>query len=170
MTDDPTQQHPSVNALSETAAGVLLEVFSNLLEGRHPGLRRWSQSLCDDLLEHLVSVAVGVSVTFADKQPCPLSALDPAELAGLHPVVVAAAEEATDNTVRAWCTELGRLILDQLETLQPRVNEAVHTYEQAVVDARAMVIAAEELAAERAAKPPPDLSGIPPWSQVSKKP
>lgn len=154
--DQPTQPmfcFTCVDGLSEQAAAALLDVFQHLAVLRSPGLARWAASVDDALLARLLRLSTGVRAEFADTEPVPLSALDAAELVGLHEIVAAAGE--ADPAIREWCTEMGRNITAQLEDLQ---------YDQALVNARSAAIEAEELRRERESRPATDLGGLPKWS------
>ncbi len=159
METQPLPCHPGVEGLSEQAAAALLDVFQHLALLRSPGLARWAAAVSDALLARLLWLSTGVRAEFADTEPVPLSALDAAELVGLHEIVAAAGE--ADQAIREWCTEMGRNITAALEDLQ---------YDQALVNAKVGCIEAEELRIAREARPAPDLRGLPEWSQVSKPP
>jgi hypothetical protein len=137
--------HPPVDGLPEEAAAMLLGVCEQLSQSRHRGLARWAASASDALLVRLVSVTAGVDVDTTDAEPCPpLAHLDSAELEGLHSVLAAGADASDDDAVIEWCTRMCRLINAEFYRRQ---------HEQAVFDARAAAIEAEELRLAREARP-----------------
>lgn len=156
-----TDAFPPVSELPEAAAGTLLGVFSKLAELHQPALARWAEAVGDVLLARLVWLTTNVKAEPADTEPVPLSTLDAAELEGLHWVLVATAAETDDSAARGWLTELGRMILADFER---------RIYEQAVIDAKADAIDAEEQRIAREKQPPPNTNGLPPWSQASSEP
>jgi hypothetical protein len=148
--------HPPVDDLPEAATSTLLGVYEQLSLSRHAGLARWAASVSDALLVQLASVTSGARVDVIDFEPCgPLAWLDPAELKGLHSVVLAGAEASDDESVVEWCTRMGRLVVADFYR---------RAHEQAAIDAKAAVIEAEEWRLAREAKPAPDFRGVPPWS------
>ena len=127
--------HPPVDDLPVQAAATLLGVFGQLSQSRQQGLARWAASVSNALFARLVLVTTGVSVE-ADAEPCPrLSRLDDSELERLHSVLAAGADASGDEAVVDWCTHMGRLIIADFYR---------RLHEQAVIDARAAAIDAEE--------------------------
>ncbi len=152
--------HPPVDDLPEEAAATLLGVCGQLSQSRQQGLARWAASVSDALFARLVSVTTGVYID-SDAEPCPrLAQLDVAELEGLHSVLAAGADASGDDAVVDWCTRMGRLIVADFHR---------RLHEQAVIDAKAAAIEAEEQRLARAARPSHDLYGILRWSPVSKR-
>ena len=156
---DPS--YPPIDDLPEAACGKLLGTASKLAELRQPGLARWAEALSDALLARSVSLTTGLPVDVVDTEPVALAVLDAAELQGLHWIISASAEQSYDIEVIGWCTRMGRLIMAEFDR---------RGLEQAIIDARADMIAAEEIRRERESQPPPDLRGILPWSERSKPP
>ena len=153
--------HPLVDDLPEQAAATLLGVCGQLSQSRQQGLARWAASVSDALFARLVSVTTGVYID-SDAQPCPqLAQLDVAELEGLRSVLAAGADASGDDAVVDWCTRMGRLIVAEFYR---------RLYEQAVSDAKAAAIDAEEHRIAREARRAPGRSRIPPWSLVSTPP
>ena len=152
--------YPAVDDLPEEAASTLLDVCGQLSQSRHAGLARWAASVSDALLVRLVTVTIGAPVHVTDIEPCrPLAELDGAELDGLHSVLLAGADASDDEAVAVWCTRMGQLIVAEFYRRE---------YLQAVIDAKAAAIEAEEQRLECEAPPAPDLRGIPSWSEVSR--
>jgi hypothetical protein len=148
MTDRPVDDLPG------EATSTLLGVCEQLSLSPHVGLARWAASVSDALLVRLASVTSGARVDVIDLEPCgPLAWLDAAELEGLHSVVLAGAEAGDDELVVEWCTHMDRLIV---------ADFYCRAYEQAAVDAKAVVIEAEEGRLAREARPAPDVRGVPP--------
>lgn len=126
--------HPAVEDLPEQAAATLLGVCGQLSQSRQQGLARWAASVSDALFARLVSVTTGVWVVSEAERPR-LAQLDGAELEGLHSVVAAGADASDDDAVIDWCTRMGRLIVAEFYR---------RLHEQAVIDAKAAAIDAEE--------------------------
>jgi hypothetical protein len=152
--------YPPVDDLPEQAAATLLGVCGQLSQSRQQGLARWAASVSDALFARLVSVTTGVYID-SDGEPCPrLAQLEIADLENLHSLLAAGADASGDDAVVEWCTRTGRLIVAEVYR---------RLYEQAVIDAKVAAIDAEEQRIARAARPSPNLYGILPWSQVSKR-
>jgi hypothetical protein len=127
--------HPAVDDLPEQAAATLLSVCGQLSHSRQQGLARWAASVSNALFARLVLVTTGVSVD-SDAEPCPrLARLDASELECLHSVLAAGADASGDDAVVDWCTRMGQLIV---------VDLCRRAYGQAVIDATAAAIDAEE--------------------------
>ena len=128
--------YPPVDHLPDQAAATLLSVCRQLSQSRQAALAGWAASVSDALLLRLLSLMTGVAVDFADIEPCPpLAQLNAAELKGLHSVVRAGADASDDEAVIEWCTRMSRLIVAEVYR---------RLCEQAVIDARAAAIEAEE--------------------------
>ena len=128
--------YPPVDHLPDQAAATLLSVCRQLSQSRQAALAGWAASVSDALLPRLLSVTTGVAVDFADIEPSPpLAQLNAAELKGLHSVVRAGADASDDEAVIEWCTRMSRLIVAEIYR---------RLCEQAVIDARAAAIEAEE--------------------------
>jgi hypothetical protein len=154
--------HPPVDDLPEEATSTLLSLCEQLSLSRHAGLARWAASVSDALLVRLASVITGERVDVIDFEPCgPLASLDAAELDGLRCVVLAGAEASYDESVVEWCIQMDRLII---------ADFCRRACEQAVIDAKAAVIEAEELKLACEARPTPDRPGGPPWSRIQAPP
>jgi len=154
--------HPPVDDLPEVAASTLLGVCTQLSQSRHAGLARWASSASDALLGRLVSAITGATVGFTDTEPCRLLAqLDAAELEGLYSVLHAGADASDDEAVSKWCTRMGRLLVAECYR---------RIYEQAVINAKAAAIDAEERRLACPGRPVPELRSAPRWAQVSLRP
>jgi hypothetical protein len=153
-----TLTYPAVDDLPEEATSTLLDVCSQLSQSRHAGLARWAASVSDALLVQLVTVITGAPVDVTDIEPCrPLAQLDAAELDGLHWILLAGADASDDESVVEWCTRMGQLIVAEFHRRE---------YEQAVIDAKAAAMEAEEHRFARDARSAPDLRSVPPWSEA----
>jgi hypothetical protein len=142
--------YPAVDDLPEEAASTLLDVCGQLSQSRHAGLARWAASVSDALLVRLVTVTIGAPVDVTDIEPCrPLAELDGTELDGLHSVLLAGADASDDEAVALWCTRMGQLIVAEFYRRE---------YLQAVIDAKAAAIEAEEQRLECEAPPAPGAS------------
>src|ERR1700733_8103685 len=131
-----TMTYPAVDDLPEEAASTLLDVCGQLSQSRHAGLARWAASVFDALLVQLVTGTTGGPVDVTDTEPCrPLAQLDAAELDGLHWILLAGADASDDESVVEWCPRMGHLIVAEFHRRE---------YEQAVIDAKAAAMEAEE--------------------------
>jgi hypothetical protein len=109
-----------------------------------------------------VSAITGATVGFTDTEPCRLLAqLDAAELEGLYSVLHAGADASDDEAVSTWCTRMGRLLVAECYR---------RIYEQAVINAKAAAIDAEERRLACPGRPVPELRSAPRWAQVSLRP
>jgi hypothetical protein len=144
--------YPAVGDLPEDATSTLLGVCAQLSRSRHPGLARWAGSVSDALLVRLVSVTTGVDVGSSASERCPLTALDDAELEGLHALLRAGAEASDDDAVVQWCTRMSSLIVADFCR-----RELI----QLAVDAKAAAIVAEERRLGCLAHPMPELHSLP---------
>jgi len=128
--------HPAVDHLPEEATATLLRICERLSRSRHPGLAQWATSASDALLIRLASVSSGARIDVVDFVACgPLAHLEAAELEEMRMVVRAGASESDDESVVEWCTRMDRLIAADFWRRE---------YEQAVIDAKASVMEAEE--------------------------
>jgi hypothetical protein len=128
--------YPAVGELPEDATSTLLGVCAQLSRSRHPGLARWASTVSDALLVRLVSVTTGVDVGgTGSSERCPLTALDDAELEGLHALLLAGSEASDDEAVVQWCTRMNGLIVADFCR-----RELI----QLAIDAKAAAIVAEE--------------------------
>jgi hypothetical protein len=139
--------YPAVDGLPEEATSTLLGVCAQLSRSRHRGLARWALSVSDALLVRLVSVTTGVDVGGTASERCPLTALDEAELEGLHALLFAGAEASDDAAVVQWCTRMNGFIVADLGRRE---------LEQSAIDAKVAAIVAEERRLGCLAHPTPD--------------
>jgi hypothetical protein len=147
--------HPAVDELPEAATSALLGLYEQLSRSRHPRLARWAAAVSDALLVQLASVTSGARIDVVDFEACgPLAQLDDVELEALRAVVLGATT-SDDVSVVEWCTRMDRLIDADLWRRE---------YEQAVIDAKAAVIEAEERRLACQARTTPHLRSVSPWS------
>ena len=129
-----------------------------------PRVGHWVAELAH-ALHHRIADLQGI-----DTSGCPgvhvpsLATLSIAEVMELRPVFAAGAdvaEEGISADAEAWLSRLLGLLSDEVDG---------RLVEQALVDARAAAMAAEELRRDRASRLPTDLTGIPPHSQIDRDP
>jgi hypothetical protein len=146
--------HPAVDHLPEKATSTLLRICERLSRSQLPGLAQWAASTSDALLVQLASVTSGARIDVVDFQACgPLAQLETAELEELRVVVLAVATNSDDASVVEWCTRMDRLI---------NADFWRREYEQAVFDAKAAAMEAEERSLACKARTAPNLRGVSP--------
>ncbi len=150
--------HPNVDGLAEQGAYVLLHVFEWLARSRSPGLARWAGSVADALLARLASIAAGEPV-LALSEPVSMSDLDDADILTVAPWLNGL--HVDDDDTERWLTECALMMRDEYRRRQ---------HEKGVIRAKFDAVAAEEMRIERESKPPPDLRGLPKWSELSRPP
>lgn len=146
MTDDAVCPDPTrMSDTARLAVAVLAQRIAD--ETSDAAVSLWASSLED------------VVLGFGDDEPgLPLSALRDAQLGAVHGLVVVAVAACDDKPYRQWLIELGRMITDLLTERE---------WDQLIVNTKAVAIAAEEQARDRANRPPQNLEGLPSWRELS---